>query len=101
MKEYELYIPLSYNDGSPIEGRKLLRLRERLLEEFGGLTFFAQPNKGFWRFGGVTYRDEIVIYRIVTGKRSARRFLVKLKEELKRDFKQEEILMVEKKAEIL
>ena len=60
MKEYDLYVPLAYNDGRPIEGRKLVRLRERLLAEFGGLAFFPQPNQGFWTFGGITYHDNIV-----------------------------------------
>ena len=36
VKEYDLYVPLAYNDGRPIEGRKLVRLREHLLAEFGG-----------------------------------------------------------------
>src|SRR3954467_12226812 len=64
VKEYDIFIPLTYNDGKPVEGRKLVRLRERLLEEFGGVTFFPQSNEGFWTFGDVTYRDEIVIYRV-------------------------------------
>ncbi len=67
MKEYDLYVPLTYNDGRPIESRKLVRLRNRLLREFGGLTFFPQSNEGFWTVAGVTYRDEIVIYRVITG----------------------------------
>ena len=102
MKEYDLYIPLTYNDGSPVESRKLVRLRNRLLRQFGGLTFFPQSNEGFWTVAGVTYRDEIVIYRVITGNiRAARRFLRELKEELKRDLDQVEILIVEKEAELL
>ena len=74
-KEYDLYVPLAYNDGRPVEGRKLVRLRERLLAEFGGLTFFPQPNQGFWTFGGITYHDDIVIDRVITSKpKVARRF---------------------------
>lgn len=61
MKEYEIYVPLTHNNGSAVDPEILLQLRERLLEEFGGLTFFPQRNEGFWTFGGVTYRDEIVI----------------------------------------
>jgi hypothetical protein len=72
------------------------------LEQFGGLTFFPQRNEGFWTFGGVTYRDEIVIYRILTDEtQKARRFFRETKEELKRDLDQEEILIVEKEADIL
>jgi len=47
VKEYDIYVPLTYNDGSPVEPRKLTRLRERLLEQFGGVTFFPQSNEGF------------------------------------------------------
>ena len=66
MKEYELYVPLTHNDGTPVDPKVLVKLRERLLEEFGGLTFFPQPNEGFWTFGGITYRDEIVVYRVLS-----------------------------------
>ena len=102
VKEYELYVPLSYNDGTPVDPKILMQLRERLLAEFGGLTFFPQPNEGFWTFGGVTYRDEIVVYRVLSDRvRVARRFFRELKEELKRKLKQEEILIVEKDADLL
>jgi len=102
VKEYDIYVPLRYNDGEPVESRKLVRLRERLLAQFGGLTFFPQQNDGFWTFGGVTYRDEIVIFRVFASKTAAaRRFLLKLKEELKKDLQQEEILIVEKDADLL
>jgi hypothetical protein len=94
--------PLYYNDGLPIEPEKFQALQHRLLEEFVGLTFFPQPNQGFWKMGDVLYRDEIVIYRVVTrNARSARRFLKKLKEELKNTFRQQEILIAERDIELL
>jgi hypothetical protein len=102
VKEYDLYVPLNYNDGSPIEPRKLVRIRNALLNQFGGLTYFPQHNEGFWSSGGVTFRDEIVIYRVLADKvGTARRFLRRLKDELKRDLEQQEILIVEKDAEVL
>ena len=83
MKEYDLFIPLKYNDGQPVEARKLRRLQERLLAQFNGVTYFPQPAEGMWSSAGVTYRDEIVIYRVLAAKpRAARRFLRQLKEEL-------------------
>ena len=54
MKEYDVFIPLFYNDGNPIEPLKFQKLQQRLLDEFGGLTYFPQPNEGSWRFGDVT-----------------------------------------------
>ena len=51
---------------------------------------------------GITYRDEIVIYRVITSDaQAARRFWSDLKERLKRDLQQEEILIVERDVETL
>lgn len=97
MREYDLFVPLYYNDGIAIEAEKLFGFQMRLLDEFGGLTVFPQPNEGYWRMGGVTYRDEIIIFRVVAPyKRAARKFLKPLKEEMKRQLRQEEILIIER-----
>ena len=102
MKEYEIYVTLRYNDGSAIEPHKIARIGERLLNYFHGVTFFPQPNEGSWKMGPVIFRDEIVNFRVLTDKvRSARRLLRRLKEELKQELRQEEILIVERDAEIL
>lgn len=72
-------------------------LRVRLLGQFDGVTFFPQPNEGYWQMAGVTYRDEIVIFRVVASNpRVARRFFRQLKDELKRELQQEEILIIER-----
>jgi hypothetical protein len=85
-----------------IEPQKLRDLQDQLLNEFGGLTFFPQPNQGYWRMGDVTYRDEIIVFRVIaTHAKTARRFLTKLKEKLKRDLRQEEILIVERDVNTL
>jgi len=102
VKEYDIFVPLFFNDGTSIAAEKFQELQETLLDHFGGLTFFPQPNKGFWRMAGVTYRDEIVIYReIGTSREESRRFLAGLKQRLKTDFQQEEILIVERDVETL
>jgi hypothetical protein len=102
VKEYDLYVPLTYNDGGPVEPRTIERIGQRLLDQFGGVTFFPQPNEGLWRMGPVTFRDQIVIFRVLAGKvRSARRFFKALKQELKTELKQEEILVVERDVETL
>jgi hypothetical protein len=102
VKEYDVFIPLCYNDGKPIESFRFQNLQARLLEHFDGLTYFPQPNQGFWKFGGMTYRDQIVIYRVITqDAENARRFLSALKQELKKDFQQEEILIIEREVGLL
>src|SRR3989442_13721696 len=100
--EYDLFIPLFYNDGRPIEASKFQALQKRLLEQFGGLTFFPQPNQGLWKMGAVVYRDEIVIYRVLAPRpRIPRKFLARLKEDLRKSFRQEEILIVERPGETI
>jgi len=47
VKEYDIFVPLYYNDGSPVETEKFQELQEVLLNRFDGLRFFPQPNKGF------------------------------------------------------
>jgi hypothetical protein len=97
VKEFELYVPLSYNDGSAIEDEKIECIGERLLQFFQGLTFYPQRNRGYWKMGGVTFRDEIVLFRVLSEEvRAARRFLRRLKEDLKRDLRQREILVIER-----
>ena len=102
MKEYDLFVPLYYNDGRSVEPQRFQVLQQQLLDQFGGLTFFPQPNAGFWTMAGITYRDEIVIYRVITSdEQEARRFLSALKERLKEEFQQEDILIVEREVETL
>ena len=102
VKEYDLFVPLYYNDGRQIEPQKFQDLQQRLLDQFGGLTFFPQPNQGFWTLADITYRDEIIIYRVITSdEQEARQFLTDLKERLKMAFQQEEILIVERDVETL
>lgn len=102
MKEYDIFIPLYYNDGTPVEPVRFQNLQGRLLEQFEGLTYFPQPNQGFWKFGNMTYRDEIVIYRVISqDPAGSRAFLASLKQSLKQEFQQEEILIVEREVGLL
>ena len=102
MNEYDVFLPLNFNDGSPIEAERFDHLQNELLDRFGGFTFFPQPNKGFWRHGDVTYRDEIVIYRVLAADRQeARSYFSLLKERLKTEFAQKEILIIEREIDTL
>ena len=40
--EYDVYIPLTYNDGTPVEAKKIAALKKRFCKRFGGLSFFPQ-----------------------------------------------------------
>jgi hypothetical protein len=49
-RRYDFYLPLTYNDGSPIPDEKYDALERRLVAHFGGLTAQQRdfPFKGIW-----------------------------------------------------
>jgi hypothetical protein len=102
VQECDLFVPLRYNDGTPVEPEKLARLRQPPVDQFGGLTDLHQHHEGYWKIGGVTFRDEIVIYRALADDvGAARRFFRQVKEELKADLRQQDVLIVERRVEVL
>ena len=52
VREYDLFIPLYYNDVRPIEPRKFQDLQQQLLDQFGGLTFFPRERSSARDTGG-------------------------------------------------
>lgn len=102
MPQYEVYIPLNYNDGRPIEQEKLHQTKEELAHRFGGLTNFppGTPAEGLWIHKGELVRDDIVIFRIITtlDDVDADDYLTKYKEILKQRFQQQEILITKMPA---
>jgi hypothetical protein len=102
MKEYDIFVPLFYNDGTPIEPSKMRRLQQLLLKHFDGFTYFPQANEGVWKMGDVTFRDDIVVVRVVTHDTpSAREFMKRLKRNLKRSLNQEDILIIARTVETI
>ena len=99
MKEYDLYVP-TVVQGKPLSALKLTSLKNKLIKQFGGLTYFPQKNKGFWRIGSVTFEDDIVIIRVLSDN-NADSFWKKLRCELKTQWSQQEILIVVRQVTIL
>src|SRR5437868_6129678 len=95
MLEYELYVPLHYNDGRRIDPEKLRALKKRLVDEFGGLTHFQQENEGLWKIGDHTFRDRVEILRVlVNDEAAARKYFTQLKADLTREWEQQDFLIV-------
>lgn len=87
---------MKYNDGKEIEPEKIKRIREELIAVFGALTVssLSAPYQGSWKYGGVTFIDDIIKIEIITtDDRKARTFLRNFKERLKRLLKQIDILI--------
>jgi hypothetical protein len=102
VREYEIYIPLHYNDGREIEPEKLRELKRRLVEKFGGLTHFPQENEGLWRVGKYTFRDRINIYRVLAeAGEEVDSFFSDLREHLQKEWEQREVLIVSRNVDLL
>ncbi len=99
MLEYELYLPLYYNDGRPIDPTKLKNLKKRLVDQFGGLTHFRQEHEGVWKIGEHTFRDRIEIVRVLANDESgAQKYFVQLKADLLREWNQQDFLIVSRQV---
>ncbi|MEY2486561.1 MAG: hypothetical protein QOH39_2209 [Verrucomicrobiota bacterium] len=102
MLEYELYVPLHYNDGRRIDPEKLRTLKKRLVDQFGGLTHFQQENDGFWKIGDHTFRDRVEILRVlVNDEAAARKYFIQLKADLTREWEQQDFLIVTRQVSAL
>ena len=102
MLEYELYVPLHYNDGRRIDPEKLRALKKRLVDQFGGLTHFQQKNEGIWKIGDHTFRDRVEILRVlVSDEKAARKYFTELKADLTRELEQQDFLIVTRQVSAL
>lgn len=102
MPLYHIYLPLTYNDGRPVEEAKLDLTRRELVDRFGGCTFTppGYPLQGWWHSGEAVVRDDISICTILTNQ-NENGFFNHYKEVLRRRFNQQEILIIKIPAEAL
>ena len=96
MKKYEIYVPLKYNNGDPIESEKIKQIREELIAAFGTLTVSAlsAPFQGTWKYGGVQFMDDIIKIEVITAEDvKTDRFFRRFKQRLKQLLQQVDILI--------
>jgi hypothetical protein len=67
VRSIEVYLPLDYSDGRPIEDSKFLQVQQELLTRFGGVTSTRRrfPLQGLWRSGGRVYQDRVVAFAVM------------------------------------
>src|SRR3954468_20873130 len=100
MKEYEIYLPTTYNDGTPVDAKVVELLKESLAQAFGGYTHQRSRSEGAWKVGGVVFRDEVTIVRVLD--HGASGFDMRaFKEEVERALRQESVLIVEREVRVL
>lgn len=107
MKEYDLYIPINYNDKRPITSVKIESIRNDLIDEFRGLTVFSSVAVGYWRAHdddaeGRLYEDQNYLFRVVADdSEKVQRFMLELKDRLESLLEQQSIFIVVRDVEIL
>jgi hypothetical protein len=100
MKEYEIYLPTTLNDGTAADPAELERVKETLAKAFGGYTHLRQRSEGAWSMGGVTFRDEVTIVRVLDDG-SAQFDMRSFKKSLEISLKQESVLIVERAVSVI
>lgn len=102
MLQFDIYLPLKYNDGKDIEPYKFDTTRRELLEQFGGFSVFPASTaiEGWWKFGHRIFKDEIKIFRVIAP-RDDEIFWRSYKAKLKERFTQQEIFIVKTSVHIL
>jgi hypothetical protein len=99
VKEYDVYLPLSYNDGTPVPAEKIRQIKKLLLDRFGGLTHFPQENEGLWKLGQVTFRDKIIVLRVLSDDEDgASKFFSSFRQQTQRELAQAELLIIEREV---
>ena len=99
IRSIEIYLPLDYNDGRPIEESKFVGLQQQLLRRFGGVTSTQRsfPLHGLWESEGRLFQDRVVIFGVMDFKAKTEfellRYLEQLKVRLMKKFDQLAVLI--------
>jgi hypothetical protein len=98
--EFEIYLPALCGDGTPVDAAEIDGVKDVLTRTFGGYTHLQQRNEGAWSMGGVTFRDEVTIIRVLDDGNS--HFdMQRFKLDLEVRFKQQSVLIVRRQVEII
>ena len=90
MRKYEIHLPLSYEDGKPIEREKIKRACAELVTAFGS---FVVPRRRAWKYDGVKYVEIMKIEILLVEDKIPKKLLKDFKERLKESFRQTDILI--------
>ena len=100
--EYDIYIPLVMNDGSSVPAAAVEAVKHELRDRFGGFTYFPHAAKGEWRIGSVTFRDDIAVLTVLAEAESeTAAYFASLKQRLKRELEQKDLLIIKRDVNIL
>lgn len=98
----QILLPLFDNDGQAFEQALYLDVKTTFSKKFGGVTAYVRsPAEGAWHGpSGAASHDEIVIFEVMT-ERLDRPWWRKMRRELARTFRQEQLVIRTNPIEIL
>jgi hypothetical protein len=102
-RRYDLYLPLTDNDGQPIADEVFDSVERRLLAQFGGLTSHqrAFPLRGIWQGEARLFLDQVIIMTVLDFRRhGSARFISQLKRSLLTELEQLAILITEQSLRV-
>ena len=97
-RRYDLYLPLSDNEGRLFAEEQFDSVERRLVARFGGLTPQQRdfPLRGIWQSHSRVYRDQVIVITVLDFRRQgSTRFIAQLKQALLSEFEQLDILITE------
>jgi hypothetical protein len=97
-RRYDLWLPLTDNEGRFFPDHKFEEVEQRLLKRFGGVTSQQRdfPMRGAWQGEAQLFLDQVIVMTVLDFRRNgSSRFIATLKQELLREFVQLEILITE------
>jgi hypothetical protein len=100
MQEFEIYLPTTLNDGTPVDAAKIQGIKQKLVKAFGGYTHLNHRSEGAWRMGGVTFHDEVTIVRVLDDG-SARFDMTSFKKSIETELEQEAVLIISRQVAAL
>lgn len=101
-RRYELLLPTSFNDGSPIPRKLMGQTLREIREQFGAISVETQRIEGHWEYRGKVYQDlNARVFVDVADTPENRQFFVDFKEKLKERFQQLDIWMTTYLVEVI
>jgi hypothetical protein len=58
-RRFEVLLPIKFNDGRDVPVEWLGEAVLEIADHFGAASFETQKVEGHWRYGGITYRDDL------------------------------------------
>ena len=101
-RRYEILLPHTHNDGSPVAPEKFLQTRDDIVAQFGAVSLSPHAVIGTWVHGETRYEDQTMRLVVdVNDTAENRKFFVRLQAKLRKRFDQIEIYVASYAIDIL